>query len=127
MQDRCTYEYAIVRIVPKVEREEFVNVGVLVFSKRKKFIGIKYHVDTTKLKALAPELDLELYQQYLTAWESICSGTTAGGKIAQMETSDRFRWLTAAKSSTLQCPKTHTGLCHQPEKTLEELFDKYVM
>jgi hypothetical protein len=127
MQDKVTFEYAIIRLVPKVEREEFFNVGVILFSKRKKFLGIKYHINTDKLKALAPDLELEFLNTYLNAWELICEGKAAGGKIGEFETSDRFRWLAACRSTIIQSSKIHPGLCENPEAELEDIFNKYVL
>ncbi len=127
MQDKVTYEYAIIKVVPKVEREEFFNVGVLLFSKRKQFLGISYRIDEVKLNAFECELDIELLKGYLTAWESVCKGNSNGNRIEQMEQSDRFRWLAAAKSSVLQCSKTHVGLCEDPQKELKKLFELFVL
>ena len=127
MQDKYTFEYAIVRIVPKVEREEFFNVGVILFSKRKKFLDIKYHVNPDKLNALSSDIDLNMVYDYLNAWKLICEGEPSGGKIGQLELSDRFRWLTACRSTIIQSSKTHPGLCHDPKKTLEDIFKKYVL
>ncbi|WP_452228336.1 MULTISPECIES: DUF3037 domain-containing protein [unclassified Lacinutrix] len=127
MQDRHTFEYAIIRIVPKVEREEFFNVGVILFSKRKKFLGIKYHINPEKLKAFTTEIEREVFQEYLHAWQLICEGAPAGGKIGTLELSDRFRWLTACRSTIIQSSKTHPGLCEDPEKVLEDIFEKYVL
>ena len=127
MQDKYTFEYAIVRIVPKVEREEFFNVGVILFSKRKKFLDIKYHVNPDKLNALSSDSDLNMVNDYLNAWKLICEGEPSGGKIGQLELSDRFRWLTACRSTIIQSSKTHPGLCHDPKKTLEDIFKKYVL
>ena len=127
MQDRYTFEYAIIRVVPKVEREEFFNVGVILFSKRKKFLGIKYHVDPDKLNAFSTEIDLEMFNDYLNAWKLICDGEPSGGKIGKLELSDRFRWLTACRSTIIQSSKTHPGLSDDPKKTLEEIFKKYVL
>lgn len=127
MQDRYTFEYAIIRVVPKVEREEFFNVGVILFSKRKKFLGIKYFINPDKLNAFSPEVELETFNNYLNAWALICDGQPAGGRIGQMELSDRFRWLAACRSTIIQSSKTHSGLCGDPEKTLENLFETYVL
>ena len=127
MQNKVTFEYAIIRLVPKVEREEFFNVGVILFSKRKKFLGIKYHINTDKLKALAPDLELEFLNTYLNAWELICEGKAAGGKIGEFETSDRFRWLAACRSTIIQSSKIHPGLCENPEAELKDIFEKYVL
>ena len=126
MQDKVTFEYAIIRLVPKVEREEFFNVGVILFSKRKKFLDIKFEINPNKLLAFAPELELEQLNNYLFAWKLICEGT-AGGKIGELEISDRFRWLAACRSTIIQSSKTHPGLCEFPEKELQDIFEKYVL
>ncbi len=127
MQDKVTFEYAIIRIVPKVEREEFFNVGVILFSKRKKFLGIKYKIDPIKLNAFSDDLDIKNLNDYLKAWELICDGHPNGGAIGEFELSDRFRWLAASKSTMIQSSKTHPGLCDDPEKTLGNIFNTYVL
>ncbi|WP_394746794.1 DUF3037 domain-containing protein [Spongiimicrobium salis] len=127
MQDRCTFEYAIIRIVPKVEREEFFNVGVILFSKRKKFLGMKYHIDSKKIAAFSTEIDQGTFEAYLQAWEHICEGGPKGGFIGQFELADRFRWLVATRSTIIQSSKTHSGLCHDPEKALEDIFKRYIL
>lgn len=127
MQNKYTFEYAIIRIVPKVEREEFFNVGVILFSKRKKFLGIKYYINPDKLKAFSPEVELTVFNDYLKAWELICDGEPHGGRIGQMELSDRFRWLTACRSTIIQSSKTHPGLSENPESELEDIFKTQVL
>ncbi len=127
MQDRVTFEYVIIRVVPKVEREEFFNVGVLLFSKRKKFIGVKYHVDPIKLEAFSSELDIEMLNAYLRSWQLICEGNPSGGTIGKLELSDRFRWLAACRSTVIQSSETHPGLCHDPQLELDDIFKKYVL
>jgi hypothetical protein len=127
MQDKQIFEYAIIRLVPKVEREEFFNIGVILFSKRKKFLDIKYNINSDKLKALAPELDLNILNNYLNAWKLICEGKSSGGKIGALEMSDRFRWLAACRSTIIQSSKIHPGLSDNPEKELQEIFDIYVL
>ncbi|MFQ3181630.1 MAG: hypothetical protein ACI9Z4_001228 [Polaribacter sp.] len=127
MQDKYTFEYAIIRLVPKVEREEFFNVGVLLFSKQKKFLGIKYHIDLQKLNAFAPEIETTVLNAYLNAWKLISDGNIAGGKIGALEISDRFRWLAACRSTIIQSSKTHPGLCENPEEALQDIFEKYVL
>lgn len=126
MQNRVTYEFAVIRLVPKVEREEFMNIGVIVFSKRKKYLGIKYHIDTTKINAFSKDVDTEMINKYLKAWKLICDGKN-GGFIGQLELSLRFRWLVAARSTIIQSSKTHPGLCENPEDVLEDLFRRYVL
>ncbi|MBU3012380.1 DUF3037 domain-containing protein [Polaribacter vadi] len=127
MQDKVTFEYAIIRIVPKVEREEFFNIGVILFSKRKKFLDIKYHINPNKLQALAPELEIDFLNDYLKAWKLICDGKSTGGKIAEFEISDRFRWLAACRSTIIQSSKTHPGMCNDPKKEINAIFDEFVL
>lgn len=127
MQDKITFEYAIIRLVPKVEREEFFNVGVILFSKRKKFLDMKYHINIDKLKVFVPELEIAALNEYLNAWKYICDGKFSGGKIGELEISDRFRWLAACRSTIIQSSKTHPGLCENPEKELQDIFEKYVL
>ncbi|GAB5550544.1 MAG: DUF3037 domain-containing protein [Saprospiraceae bacterium] len=127
MSNKVSYEYAIIRVVPKVEREEFINVGVILYSKRKKFLDLKYQVEADRLKAFAPDLDLALIRSYLKAWDLICQGGKAGGPIGQLEIQVRFRWLTANRSTIIQSSAVHPGLCDQPEKVLEQLFEEYVL
>jgi hypothetical protein len=127
MPDKVTYEYATIRVVPKVEREEFLNVGVILFSKRKKFLGIKYQLNEQRLHAFSKELDLTMLRNYLKAWELICQGGSAGGPIGQLEIHVRFRWLTANRSTIIQSSPVHPGVCEEPESVLAALFTHYVL
>ncbi|WP_179348115.1 DUF3037 domain-containing protein [Winogradskyella pacifica] len=127
MQDKVTFEYAIIRLVPRVEREEFFNIGVILFSKRKKFLGVKFKVDVNKLNAFSCELDLDAINSYLKSWELISKGDASGGAIAQFELSDRFRWLAASRSTIIQSSKTHSGLTENPELELQSIFEKHVL
>jgi hypothetical protein len=127
MQDKVTFEYAIIRLVPKVEREEFFNIGVILFSKRKKYLDIKFHINPDKLKTFSSELDIETLNNYLNAWKLICDGKKSAGKIGELEISDRFRWLAACRSTIIQSSKTHTGLCEFPEEELESIFEEFVL
>ncbi|MBK8505972.1 MAG: DUF3037 domain-containing protein [Saprospiraceae bacterium] len=127
MQDRVTYEFAVIRLVPKVERGEFINIGVILFSKRKNYLGIKYNIDERKISAFSDEVDIDMINKYLEAWELICKGKPYGGCIGKLEPSLRFRWLVASRSTIIQSSKTHPGLCHDPEKVLEDIFIRYVL
>ena len=127
MQNKHSYEYAVIRVVPKVEREEFINVGVIMFCKRKKYIGIKYTVDEKKLQCFSKNINAKLINEYLKAWENVCKGGGVGGRIGEEEKSFRFRWLAANRSSIIQSSSVHPGLCVEPEKELEELFELYVL
>lgn len=127
MQNRFPYEYAVIRVVPKVEREEFINVGVIIFCKRKKFLDMKYQVDEERLIGFSKKIDVNLIKEYLTAWEKVCKGGRIGGKIGEEDKAFRFRWLTAYRSTIIQSSRVHPGLCSQPEQVLEELFELYVL
>lgn len=127
MQDRYTFKFAIIRIVPKVEREEFFNVGVIVFCKRTKFLDIKYHIDQDKLNAFSPEIEFDILNDYLKAWKLICKGDTDGGPIGKLDLPDRFGWLTACRSTVIQSSTTRSGLSTDPKKELEDIFNKYVL
>lgn len=127
MHDRVTYEFAVIRVVPKVEREEFINVGVLLYSKRKKYLGIKYSINKERLAALSKTIDIDSLYEYLKGWELICNGGPPGGPIGKLDLPDRFRWLAASKSTILQCSVTHPGLCHDPGNVLDDLFKRYVL
>jgi len=127
MHNRVTYEYAVIRLVPKVEREEFINIGVVVFSKRKKYLDMKYQLDERRIKLFSEEIDLESVKKYLGAWELVCDGSAEGGRIAQLEQAFRFRWLVAKRSTIIQSSETHSGLCKEPEEVLAELFERYVL
>lgn len=126
MQHNHLYEYAIIRIVPVVEREEFVNAGVILFCKREKFIRMKYALHDEKIHALFPDADVEEIRKNLEGFSKIISGEKEGGPIAALDTAERFRWLTAVKSATIQTSRPHPGVCEDLEKTLEKLFSEMV-
>jgi hypothetical protein len=121
-----TFEYSVIRCVPKVEREEFFNIGVIVFSKRNNFLGVKYKIDKEKLYCLSSELDVEMVERYLRSWSLISEGNPEGGKIAHFDMPYRFRWLTAARSTIIQSSRPHPGRCEDPQQMLDQLFEKYV-
>lgn len=127
MHNRVTYEYAIIRLVPKVEREEFINIGVVLFSKRKKYLDMKYKLDKAKIELFSDDIDIVSIQKYLDAWKLVCEGSIAGGRIAQLDQAFRFRWLVAKRSTIIQSSVTHSGLCEEPERVLVELHERYVL
>jgi hypothetical protein len=126
MQQKHQYEYAIVRVVPVVEREEFVNAGVIIFSKKEKFIQMKYHLCEDKILALMPTADLEEIRKNLEAFRIIAAGEKEGGPIASMEQAERFRWLSAVRSASIQTSRPHPGLTDDLEKTFSTLFEEMV-
>ena len=116
MQGKHLYEYAVIRLVPKVEREEFFNVGIILFSKRAKYIKALYKVDENKLNLFSSELDRESL-----------SGTKEGGPIAALDVPERFRWLTAVRSASIQTSRPHPGFSDDLDQTLEILFRELVL
>ena len=127
MPEKHIYEYASIRVVPRVEREEFLNVGVILFCKRKAYLEMKYLINPKRLAAFSSDLDLEELESYLHSWDLICKGDPQGGKIAALDAPGRFRWLTAVKSTILQCSKVHPGCNTSPSEVLEKLFHEYVL
>lgn len=127
MQDKHLYEYATIRVVPRVEREEFLNVGVVVFCKKEKYLQVRYKVDSEKLHMLCQDIDLEQLGKNLESFEKICLGSKDGGPIAQMDIPSRFRWLTAVRSSVIQTSRPHPGLCVDLDRTLNRLFSELVL
>jgi len=126
MQQKHQYEYAIVRVVPVVEREEFVNAGVILFCKKEKFIQMKFHLYQDKILTLMPAADLEEIRKNLEAFRIIAAGEKQGGPIASLEQAERFRWLTAVRSASIQTSRPHPGLSDDLEKTFNTLFSEMV-
>jgi len=127
MSEKQVYEYAFIRYVPRVEREEFLNVGVIVFCKAQRFLQMKYQIDANRLQAFSAGTDLTELEQYLEAWDAICQGKAQDQPIAQLDPASRFRWLTATRSTIIQCSRVHPGLCTDPAAVLDDLFSKYVL
>lgn len=126
MQDRRLFEYAVIRIVPRPEREEFINAGVVLYCAEKKFLGMRAHLPEAKLQALDPDVNLEDIKSHLRAFEEICCGKNPDSPIAKYDNASRFRWLTASRSTVIQTSKVHPGLCEDPELTLERLVGQLV-
>lgn len=127
MQDKHLYEYAVIRVLPKVEREEFLNVGIILFSKSAKYINVRYAIDEPKLRLFSDELDMEQLQQNLASFQKIALGDKTGGPIAQLDIPSRFRWLTAVRSSVIQTSRPHPGFCNNLDGTIERLFTELVL
>jgi hypothetical protein len=126
VQDHYTYDYAIVRVVPKVEREEFVNVGVIVSCPAKSFLDARIELDEERLKVLDPSLDIESIRTHLATIPAICAGGEQAGPIGQLSQRKRFHWLIAARSTIIQTSAVHTGYCKNPADVLEHLLDTMV-
>ena len=123
MQEKHLYEYAVIRVVPRVEREEFLNVGIILFCKRAKFIKMLYAIDQSKMQLFSSELDLEQLQLNMESFRKIAHGAKNGGPIAQFELSERFRWLTALRSSAIQTSRPHPGFSIDLDKTVQRLYE----
>lgn len=126
MHGRHLYEYAVIRVVPVVEREEFLNAGILLFCKRADRIIVRVALNEHRLRCFSEELDAELVRENLHAFERIAAGAADGGPIAQLDVPSRFRWLTAVRSSAIQTSRPHPGLCDDLEATATRLFGELV-
>ena len=127
MQDNYLYEYSVIRVVPLVEREEFINVGIILFCKKEKFIKMYFEVDEKKLHVFYKDVDLEQIALNLRSFKKIAAGDKDGGPIAEMDLASRFRWLTAVRSSVIQTSRPHPGLCTDLEQTAKRLFEELVL
>ena len=122
----CTFDYATIRFVPRVEREEFFNVGVIVSCPAQKFLKAKIFLNEEKLRVFAPETEAETIRQYLNIIPKICAGGADAGIIGKMTQRERFYWLTAQRSTIIQTSVVHTGICDDAGKLFEHLFEKMV-
>ena len=120
------FQYAIVRVVPRVERGECMNVGVVLFCRPRRYLAARSALDEGRLAAFAPELDVEEVRSHVDAMVRIAAGEPGAGPVAQLEQSERFHWLVAPSSTVIQPSPVHTGLCEDPEETLAGLVEKLV-
>lgn len=127
MQGKHLYEYAVIRVVPLVEREEFINAGIVLFCKRPEFIRVLVQLNEERLGCFSQDTDVDLVRRNLEAFQSIAAGTTGAGPIAAMDLPSRFRWLTAVRSSVIQTSRPHPGLCNDLEATAQRLFQELVL
>ena len=127
MQENHLFEYAVIRIVPRVEREEFLNVGVILYCAQKKFLQTIFEINHERLKAFCNKLDIAEIETNLLAFDRICMGVTGSGPIGKLDMAARFRWLTATRSTVVQTSKVHPGFCIDPGATLVRLNDQLVL
>ncbi len=127
MPDKYLYEYAVIRVVPKVEREEFINVGIILFCKKEQYIKVLFHLNKTKLGLLSSEYDAEQIENNLFAFQQISLGLHEAGPIASFDVASRFRWLTAMRSTVIQTSRPHPGLTTDLETTARRLFEALVL
>ena len=116
-----SFDYAVVRVVPRVERGEFINAGVIVFCLEHRFLEARVQVDEARLRALWPAVDLELVRKHLEAIPRICAGDATAGPIARLSQRERFHWLVSPRSTIIQVSPVHSGLCEEPGMTVEQL------
>ncbi|AQW89381.1 DUF3037 domain-containing protein [Elizabethkingia sp. HX WHF] len=126
MQEDKIYEYAVIRLVPKVEREEFFNIGLVMFSKKEKYIRVEFHLCPDKFALMHSKLDYEDITQNLISFQNIAKGDKNGGPIALLEIPERFRWLTAVRSAVVQTSRPHPGKSKDLDKTFDKLFEELV-
>ncbi len=126
MHEKHLYEYAVIRVVPRVECEEFINVGLLLFCKKQKYLRAEIKLDENKLFLFKTELDLEQLKINLRSFELISKGAKNGGPIAQFEVSERFRWLSAVRSSCIQTSRPHSGFAEDLNQTFQRLFEEFI-
>lgn len=121
------YDYAVIRVVPRVEREEFMNVGVILSCAGHDFLDARLHADRARLAAFDPALDLDLLEQHLNVIPVVCRGGAAAGSIGSLTTRQRFHWLVAPRSAMIQMSSVHSGRCDDPARTLEHLLQRMVL
>jgi len=127
MQEQFLFEYAVIRIVPRVEREEFFNVGVVLYCAKQQFLQVLFKLDEERLRAFCKKTDISELKEYLDAFERICKGGAGAGTIGQLPIAERFRWLTATRSTVVQTSKVHPGFCDDAGEMLKRLYEQLVV
>ncbi len=117
-----SYDYALIRVVPRVERDEFLNAGVILFCRTRRYLGARVRLDPQRLAILAPDLDPADAERHLALIPRICAGGRGAGPIGGLTAAERFHWLVAPRSTVIQTSPVHCGLCHDPAATLDRLF-----
>lgn len=126
MPTRLSFDYAVIRVVPRVEREEFVNAGVIVFCMERDFLEALVHLDHARVRALFPDAELATIEEHLAAIPRICAGQGGSGPIGQLPRRDRWHWLVAPRSTVIQMSPVHSGLCEDPGVELKRLMEVLV-
>ena len=121
-----SFDYAVLRVVPRVDREEFVNAGVILFCSERNFLDARVHLDRDRVTALFPEADLPVIEEHLLAVTRVSAGGDGGGPIGKLSPRERFHWLVAPRSTMLQVSAVHSGLTEDPKATLEKLMQELV-
>ncbi len=127
MREAKAYSYAVFRVVPRVDRDEFINAGVILFSQEHRYLGAWVHLDEARLRALAPDADISAISRHLDVVPRICAGEAGAGPIATLSQKDRFHWLTAPRSTMIQISPIRTGITAEPAQALEHLAHELVL
>lgn len=126
MREKDLFEYAVIRVIPRVEREEFLNVGVILYCSAQNFLQTAFELNEERLRAFAGDLKTSEIEEHLVAFEQICAGGPKAGTIGELPSGERFRWLTAPRSTVVQTSPVHTGLCADARETLASLLTKLI-
>ncbi|HMP28660.1 MAG TPA: DUF3037 domain-containing protein [Saprospiraceae bacterium] len=127
MQGRYIYEYSVIRLVPRVEREEFVNIGIILYCKSQKYLNIQFHINKSRIEALYSSVDLNFVQDHIIEITNIVKGKCNNHFIKSIDEGSKFRWLSAKKSTMIQYAPIHIGMTHDLDKCLEELMQLFVL
>jgi len=126
MHAPASFDYALLRVVPRVERQEFVNAGVVVYCPEKRYLAARIRLDEARLRALWPDADVGLVEAHLQAVERICEGDASAGPIAKLSLGERFHWLTSPRSTIIQPSPVHTGVCDATDGLLNRLEAQFL-
>jgi hypothetical protein len=127
MQGNHLFEYAVIRVVPRVEREEFLNTGVILYCQGKDFLQMIFSLDEKRIRDFCEKMEMEELKEHLDAFEHICMGRAEGGPISKLDMPSRFRWLTAKRSTVIQSSAVHPGFCEDPGEMLRRLYEQLVL
>jgi hypothetical protein len=127
MPAAASFDYALIRVVPRVDRQEFINAGVVVYCPERQFLGARIRLNRERLLALWPDVDVALVEQHLEAIERICAGDPEAGEIAKMSLRERFHWITSPRSTIVQPSPVHTGVCREADGLLDRLEKQFLM
>jgi hypothetical protein len=127
MQEKYLFEYAVIRVMPRVEREEFLNVGIILYCSKQNFLKSIFILDDKRINAFSPSVDISELRENLEAFERISTGAEGSGTIGNYDIASRFRWLTATRSTVVQCSKVHPGFSFNPDETLLKLYNQLVL
>lgn len=126
MHGPASFDYALLRVVPRVERQEFINAGVVVYCPQKRYLAARIRLDEARLRALWPDADVALVEAHLRAVERICAGDASAGPIAALSLGERFHWLTSPRSTIIQPSPVHTGVCDATDELLDRLEAQFL-